>query len=77
MSKEKRGKKKAVFSKDEQMMVLIYYQENRLKTISALKSMRLGTGSDEVELRGYTDSAIEKLEKMTDREFEEMDFFGI
>ena len=77
MSKEKRGKKKAVFSKDEQMMVLIYYHENRLKTISALKSMRLGTGSDEVELRGYTDSAIEKLEKMTDREFEEMDFFGI
>ena len=77
MSKEKRGKKKAVFSKDEQMMVLIYYQENRLKTISALKSMRLGTGSDEVELRGYTDSAIAKLEKMTDREFEEMDFFGM
>lgn len=77
MSKEKRGKKKAVFSKDEQMMVLIYYHENRRKTISALKSMRLGTGSDEVELRGYTDSAIEKLEKMTDREFEEMDFFGI
>ena len=77
MSKEKRGKKKAVFSKDEQMMVLIYYQENRLKTISALKSMRLGTGSDEVELRGYTDSAIAKLEKLTDREFEEMDFFGM
>lgn len=77
MSKQNQANNGAKFTKDEQMMVLIYYQGDRLKTISALRSMRLGTGADEVELRGYTDSAIEKLEKMTDREFEEMDFFGM
>ena len=73
MSKGKRGKKKSVFSTDERMMVLIYYDEDRRRTIAALKTMRNGTGSDEVELRKYTDSAIRKLEKMTDREFEELE----
>ena len=57
----------------EQQLMAIYNTGTRLGLIQALNDMRTYLDDDQPELMEATDSAIAKLNAMTDAEFEELD----
>lgn len=57
----------------EQQLLAIYNTGTRLGTMQALSEMRTYLEDDEQELKKLTDSAIAKLNAMTDDEFEGLD----
>ncbi len=58
---------------DEQQLIAIHNAGTRTDTISALKEMREYISAGETELKAITDSAISRLEKMTDEEYAQLD----
>lgn len=58
---------------DEQQLIAIHNAGSRTETISALKEMREYISAEETELKAITDSAISRLEEMTDEEYEQLD----
>lgn len=58
---------------DEQQLIAIHNAGTRTETISALKEMREYISAEETELKAITDSAISRLEEMTDEEYEQLD----
>jgi hypothetical protein len=58
---------------EEQQLMSIYAHGTRLELIEALNDMRTYLDQDEQELKDLTDSAIAKLNAMTDEEFSELD----
>lgn len=60
---------------DEQQLMSLYNPGTREGLITALTEMRGYLAADEAELRELTDSAIAKLNGMTDAEFEALDLF--
>lgn len=63
------------FTKDELTLISIYDSAVRKGTIVTLKDMMKYLSVDETELYDLTNSAIEKLEKITDEEYEALDLF--
>lgn len=63
------------FTKDELTLISIYDSAVRKGTIVTLKDMMKYLSVDETELNNLTNSAIEKLEKITDEEYEALDLF--
>lgn len=63
------------FTKDELTLISIYDSAVRKGTIVTLKDMMKYLSVDETELNDLTISAIEKLEKITDEEYEALDLF--
>ena len=63
------------FTKDELTLISIYDSAVRKGTIVTLKDMMKYLSADETELNDLTNSAIEKLEKITDEEYEALDLF--
>ena len=63
------------FTKDELTLISIYDSAVRKGTIVTLKDMKKYLSVDETELNDLTNSAIEKLEKITDEEYEALDLF--
>ena len=61
------------FTFEEQQLMSIYNPGTRLGLIHALVEMRTYLDKDEKELKDLTDSAIAKLNAMTDVEFAELD----
>lgn len=62
------------FTNDEMNLMCIYNRDGSRKgMISALKSMRQYLGEDDEELQALTDSTLQKLERISDGEFEEME----
>ena len=61
------------FTFEEQQLMRIYNPGTRLGLIHALVEMRTYLDKDEQELKDLTDSAIAKLNAMTDVEFAELD----
>ena len=57
----------------EQQLMAIYNTGTRLGLIRALNDMRTYLDDDEQELMEATDSAIAKLNAMTDAEYESLD----
>lgn len=57
----------------EQQLMAIYNTGTRLGLIQALNDMRTYLDNDEQELMESTDSAIAKLNAMTDAEYESLD----
>ena len=57
----------------EQQLMAIYNTGTRLGLIQALNDMRTYLDDDEQELMEATDSAIAKLNAMTDAEYESLD----
>ena len=57
----------------EQQLMAIYNTGTRLGLIQALNDMRTYLDDDEQELMDATDSAIAKLNAMTDEEYESLD----
>ena len=63
------------FTNDEMNLMCIYDTGTRTGLIEALSEMRGELGTDEVELRRLTDSTIEKLSAMTDKEYETVELY--
>ena len=63
------------FTNDEINLLCIYNTGTREGTLDALIAMRGYLEPDETELRDMTDSAVEKLEQMSDAEFEALDLY--
>lgn len=61
------------FTNDEMNLMCIYQTGDRQGLISALTEMRGYLDEDEAELRELTDSALQKLGKITDEDFAEME----
>lgn len=64
-----------VFTFEERNLICIYNTGNRGDTIRALEEMKRYLEADETELLGLTDSAIGKLNAMTDHSFAELDLY--
>ena len=60
---------------DEQQLMSLYNPGTREGLIAALTEMRGYLAADEAELRELTDSAIAKLNGMTDVELDALDLF--
>lgn len=63
------------FSPDEKMMILLYSPGTRLGLISELKTMQNQLMISEKRLFNLSESVLQKLNEMSDSEFEDMDFF--
>ncbi|MGI6744028.1 MAG: transposon-transfer assisting family protein [Eubacteriales bacterium] len=61
------------FTNDELNLMCIYQKDTRTELIAALTEMRGYLDEDELELRELTDSAINKLEGITDEQFAELE----
>ena len=61
------------FTFDEQQLMSIYNPGTRLGLIRTLVEMRTYLDKDEQELKDLTDSAIAKLNRLTDAEFATLD----
>ena len=61
------------FTNDEMNLMCIYQTGDRKGLISALTEMRGYLDEDEAELRELTDSALQKLGKITDEDFAELE----
>ena len=57
------------FTNDEMNLMCIYQTGDRQGLISALTEMRRYLDEDEAELRALTDSALQKLDEITDEDF--------
>lgn len=58
---------------EEQQLMSLYNTGTRQGLIDALTEMRSYLAADETELRELTDSAISKLNRMTDAEYDALD----
>ena len=63
------------FTNDEINLLCIYNTGTREGTLDALVAMREYLEPDETELRDMTDSVVEKLEQMSDADFEALDLY--
>ena len=62
------------FNNDEMNLMCIYNRDGSRKgIIAALKAMRRYLVEDEQELLALTDSTLQKLERISDGEFEELE----
>lgn len=61
------------FTNDEMNLMCIYQTGDRQGLISTLKEMRGYLDEDEAELRDLTDSALQKLDEITDEQFAELE----
>lgn len=60
------------FTNDEMNLMAIYHTGTRDGLMDALTVMREYLEEDEAELRDMTDSVLEKLNAMTDSEYDEL-----
>ena len=60
------------FCIDEMNLMAIYNAGSRAALMDALTAMREYLEEDEAELRDMTDSVLEKLNAMTDSEYDEL-----
>ena len=61
------------FTKDELSLIGIYNAGCRKETIAALIVIQQYLEDDEADLRELTDNAVNKLEKISDEQFELLD----
>ena len=61
------------FTKDELSLIGIYNAGSRKETIAALIEVQQYLEDDEADLRELTDNAVNKLEKISDEQFELLD----
>lgn len=63
------------FSNDEMNLMCIYETGDRMGTLNALRDMKKELSEDETELRAMTDSAISKLEAMTEADYGKLELY--
>ena len=64
-----------MFTNDEVNLMCIYNNGTREGLIAELEQMRGYLGSEETELLALTDSALKKLQSMSDAEYAALDLF--
>jgi hypothetical protein len=63
------------FTKDERMMMMLYNPGTREGLIAELEAMRLQLTPTERRLKRLSKSVLEKLDGMTDAEFDGLDLY--
>ena len=63
------------FTNDEMNLMRIYNTGSRESLMRELREMRGYIGADQPELLAMTDSALQKLEKISDEEFTKLELF--
>ena len=63
------------FTPDEMMVILLYSPGNRLGLIQELNTMKQQLTPRERKLKNLTERVLEKLDRLTDEEFDALDFF--
>ena len=63
------------FTKDERMMMMLYNPGTRAGLIAELEAMRLQLTPPERRLKRLSKSVLEKLNRMTDAEFDSLDLY--
>ena len=63
------------FNIEEMNLMCIYNTGSRTGLMKSMKDMRQYLESDERELLGLTDQVLEKLDIMTDTEFEQLELY--
>lgn len=63
------------FTQDEINLMCIYNTGTKDGLMDALTAMREYLEPEETELRGLTDSALDKLERISDEEYEAMELY--
>lgn len=63
------------FTKDERMMMMLYNPGTRAGLVAELEAMRLQLAPSERRLARLTKSVLEKLDGMTDAEFNSLDLY--
>ena len=63
------------FTNDELNLMCIYDTGTRTGLMDALATMKEQLEPDEIELRAMTDSALKKLEVMSDEEYSQLELF--
>ncbi len=64
-----------IFSGEEQLLMMLYNPGSRLGLIAELSTMKTQLTSREKRLSRLADSVIEKLEQISDSDFENLDFY--
>ena len=63
------------FTNDEMNLMCIYNTGSRESLMRELREMRGYIGADQPELLNMTDSALQKLENISDKEFAELELY--
>lgn len=63
------------FTNDEMNLMCIYNTGSRESLMRELREMRGYIGADQPELLAMTDSTLQKLEKISDAEFAELELY--
>ncbi len=63
------------FTNDEMNLMSIYNTGSRESLMRELREMRGYIGADQPELLAMTDSALQKLENISDKEFAELELY--
>ena len=63
------------FTHDEKMLLMIYGQDTKEKTIEELNTMKTQLTSDEKELKIMTETLIKKLQKISETQYSELCFY--
>lgn len=63
------------FTNDEMNLMCIYNTGSRESVMRELREMRGYIGADQPELLAMTDSALQKLENISDEEFTKLELF--
>ena len=64
-----------IFSGEEQLLMMLYNPGSRLGLIAELSTMKTQLTSREKRMSRLADSVIEKLEQISDSDFENLDFY--
>ena len=64
-----------IFNNDEMNLMCIYDTGSRTGLMNALSEMRKELSADEVELRELTDSTLNKLSAMSDKDYANMELY--
>lgn len=64
-----------IFTSEEINLMCLYSSGTRLELMDNLTDMRGYLEADETELLGLTDRVLEKLRRMSDQEFSELDLY--
>ena len=65
-----------ILTNDEMNLMCIFVTGNRQGLLKALSDMRKELAAAEMELRELTDSAIAKLEAMSDEDYDRVELFA-
>ncbi|MCR0176105.1 transposon-transfer assisting family protein [[Clostridium] innocuum] len=63
------------FTHDEKMLLMIYGQDTKEKTIKELNTMKAQLTFDEKELRTMTETLIKKIQKISETQYSELRFY--